>query len=223
MELTKDQIDRLLKSDLANIVKKVLKGKPLNDSEIEHLKNGHSKDQTSDQNAEISRPEVPANDFPIWWETFADEYIKNGYNGTQAYLKAKPGVKLATANTESCLLLQNPKFRKVLKSNRQNATDKIEIDRIQWLNEMKDLAFAKGVKVEGATKHRALETLGRIAGFIQDELRMRHTFSPVDVAVTLAGMSRLHDNGKLATIEIETSKLLEAEILDDDTPQSSIP
>lgn len=163
-----------------------------------------------------SQTRTPEKDIPPWWEIFADEYLKNGYNATQAYLKARPNVAMATAKTESCLLLQNPNFRKLLKSKRQSASDKIEIDRDQWLDEMKDLAFAKDVKVEGATKHRALETLGRIAGIIQDKVDMRHSFTAVDVAITLANMSRLHDEGKSQPIKLDVAKLLTAEIADDE-------
>lgn len=222
MELTKDQIDRLLKSDLANIVKKVLKGKPLTDFEIEHLKNAHKQDQTPAPDASNPSPEVPAARFPPWWEVFTDEYLKNGYNGTQAYLKARPNVTMGTAKAESCNLVKNPNFQQLLAKKRQKVTNKIDVDFNRWLEEMESLAFARVFKVDAGAKHKALETLGKITGIIQDKVEMRHTFSPVDVAVTLAGLTRMNDNGELQTIEINVEKLLEAEILDDDG-QSSIP
>lgn len=46
----------------------------------------------------------------MWWITFWTEYVRNGNNGTEAYLAAKPAATRKTAEVESYKLLRKPVF-----------------------------------------------------------------------------------------------------------------
>ena len=71
-------------------------------------------------------------------KAFVVEYIKNGCNGRQAYLKAAPGVKIQSAETEASKLLRIPKVAKALSKHTLNvdelSKEAIEAD-IVWAKE----------------------------------------------------------------------------------------
>lgn len=45
------------------------------------------------------------------WVMFIDEYLRNGFNATQAYMKAYPECKETSAIKQACLLLKNSNIR----------------------------------------------------------------------------------------------------------------
>jgi len=79
---------------------------------------------------------------PLWWEKFAVEYLKNNENGAQAYLKARPHVKLRTATVESCKLLTNPNFQKILAKQRELVENDIGMTRREYFAMLSEKAKA---------------------------------------------------------------------------------
>jgi hypothetical protein len=77
---------------------------------------------------------------PIWHETFITEYLKNGGNGAQAYLKAKPGVTENTAKTNAARLLANANFITVFEAQKAKLVAKTGMTRERWLKLICDIA-----------------------------------------------------------------------------------
>ncbi len=59
-----------------------------------------------------------------WKAVFKATYLSNGNNGTQAYLKAKPHVSLATASSEAYKLLNTPEMIKALRRETDKQVNK---------------------------------------------------------------------------------------------------
>lgn len=77
---------------------------------------------------------------PDWWYIFITEYLKNGNNGTQAFLKAKPNCEFTTARTNSSQLLAKTNFLKVLNEEREKLEQKNGISREKCIKILADMA-----------------------------------------------------------------------------------
>jgi phage terminase small subunit len=77
---------------------------------------------------------------PLWWQEFISEYLKNGENAKQAYLKVKPHCAPSTAEVKGSELVRNGKFSKALQEARVKAESKIDMSREKWLKLVCDVA-----------------------------------------------------------------------------------
>ena len=69
---------------------------------------------------------------------FCDEYLANGFNGTQAYLSAYPSVKREeTAAAAATRMLKNVKVQEYIKSEQDKMSDNLHITRETILNDLK--------------------------------------------------------------------------------------
>lgn len=74
-----------------------------------------------------------------WQTVFEAEYLKNGNNGTQAYLIAKPNVTLKTAKVESSKYLTRPDVIESLKRTTDKQVDKLRFSKGQILDNIDDI------------------------------------------------------------------------------------
>lgn len=65
-------------------------------------------------------PPTPPPDLTTQQYEFALHYLANGFNATQAYLSASPGVTKKTASVEGCRYLANPKIRAYIAKQQRN-------------------------------------------------------------------------------------------------------
>jgi hypothetical protein len=74
-------------------------------------------------------------------ETFVTEYLFNGNNGTQAYLKIYPKVKVTSAATEAWRMLRNPDVIKLLREMGDKHHDDLVAGHKEILREVSSLAL----------------------------------------------------------------------------------
>ena len=104
-----------------------------------------------------------------WQSLFIAEYLKNGFNGTQAYLTIKPQNTLLTAQVESCKLLKTPKVKSLLQRERalvdatSLATREVLIVEAHEAREM-----AKATKNVGGM-NQSTELKGKLSGVFQQD------------------------------------------------------
>ncbi len=85
--------------------------------------------------------EIPfSREYPVWWDEFAVEYIKNGQNGAAAYRKAKRGVTKKTSESESWKLLRFPEFTRVLQYHRDEMRAAVDLSRDEWMHGLSQIA-----------------------------------------------------------------------------------
>lgn len=77
---------------------------------------------------------------PLWWKIFALEYLKNGQNGTEAYMKARPKTKRSTAEANSSKLLGNAKFQAFYQPMIAKTEESIGMSRKRWFKLLADVA-----------------------------------------------------------------------------------
>lgn len=113
---------------------------------------------------------------------FCEEYVKNGLNGTQAYMKAyKNCKKEETATASASRLLRNVKVLSYIEELQEELKDKAIMsakERMVWLSEVVNDIQKEGVKVktpdrefilgEGNadlnTKMKAIDILNKMSG-----------------------------------------------------------
>ena len=119
---------------------------------------------------------------------FANEYISNGQNATQAYLKAYPDASYETANVEGSKFLRKPSIRAYIEAELKKIEEKAILSRDEILRLLAEGARgkmkeqkpvfnpAKGtidtVEVDIAPKDRmkALELAGKTMSLFTDKL-----------------------------------------------------
>lgn len=103
-------------------------------------------------------------------KAFADEYVSNGFNGLQAYLKIYPNVTEDTAKVSASRLLTKDNIKGYVLDIQSKLEKKSLItkeDIIKDLLEIKDL-----YKKEGKFSHnsiRAIENINRMLGYNEAE------------------------------------------------------
>lgn len=103
-------------------------------------------------------------DLKPWQLQFIQEYLLNGNNATQAYLKVKPNVENTTARTEGSLLLAKPNVKQemdrvleerlhVTADTSKITQDKLNLDTQRFINmalvDRNPNAGLKGVELQG--------------------------------------------------------------------------
>lgn len=77
---------------------------------------------------------------PLWWQIFITEYLKNGQNGTDAYLKARPKTSKNAARANAQRLLANDAFILLLEKSQVKVIEKTEMSRERWIELLADVA-----------------------------------------------------------------------------------
>jgi len=85
-------------------------------------------------------------------KVFASEYLDNGNNGTQAYLKAHPEVTKHAASTCAGRLLAKVAIQRYIKELEQKALYAAGVSREKVISEISCYAFQKGVSLKDAGK-----------------------------------------------------------------------
>lgn len=141
------------------------------------------------------------------------EYLRNGEKGSPAYRKAKPSVSFKTAEVESCKLLKNPKFSKVLDTEREKFQAAIDLNQEEWIAEVVSIATSTPDKIEGGTKLKALELLARHKGYLSDRLEISGTKSFSESFFdAIKKLRESPDTPRLTSSQI--TSVIEAEIVD---------
>lgn len=66
------------------------------------------------------------------YKLFADEWLTNGNNGVQAYLKISPNVTYKTAGVEAQKYLKKPVIKEYIEKKQKETAEKQQID-YEWL------------------------------------------------------------------------------------------
>lgn len=121
--------------------------------------------------AEKEGIDVENNGLRLSWVKFIDEYMANGGNATQAYLKAYPESSERAARSSAPVLLARPSIREEI--NNRLATQRVTDDFI--ITGLADIAvsFRKEKTIMAAVK--ALEVLARIKGMLTDTKKFEFT------------------------------------------------
>lgn len=151
---------------------------------------------------------------PTWWKIFAVAFLRNGENATQAYLHVKPNLTIQSAASESCKLLGNIEFNKVLQEERTKMHQMIDMTQQEWITELVEVAKTKPDRVEAGAKLRALELLGKSRGYLMDRLDLTSGKKPISESFveTIAKLRAMPDLPKITSEDL--NKLLECEIVD---------
>ena len=107
--------------------------------------------------------------------TFCQEYVKNGLNGTQAYLKAyKTCKKEDTAKVNASRLLTNANVQNYIQELQEKIEDETIMtakERMKWLSEVIKIKLPDGsdeiLYMKNAdlnTKLKAIDTLNKMTG-----------------------------------------------------------
>lgn len=142
---------------------------------------------------------------PIWWQVFISEYVKNGQNATQAYIKARPDIKnSATAAVMAERLLRKANFALILKEAQDKAVSKIEMSRERWLQLVSDCAgfdIRNYLKLESGSGDVQLvdDWKERVDGHAISEVQLNTTTLESGAVVQRVKLSR---ESKLKALEI---------------------
>jgi hypothetical protein len=101
---------------------------------------------------------------------FADEYIKNGFNGKQAYQKIYPDVKDSTALSNSSKLLNDANIKQYILDIQKKVEERSMITKeeiIQRLLQIQDLHWLDTKGAPSAV--RALENINKMLGYNNPE------------------------------------------------------
>ncbi|MBR0471714.1 MAG: terminase small subunit [Methanosphaera sp.] len=96
-------------------------------------------------------------------KTFCQEYVKNGMNGTKAYMAAYPDSSEESARRQASRLLTNVDIQKYIEKLQSKNEDKAIMsvqDRMRWLTELVNSKKEKSV----SNKLKALEILNKMDG-----------------------------------------------------------
>lgn len=152
---------------------------------------------------------------PAWWIIFAMEYLRNGEKGSPAYRIAKPTVSFKTAEVESCKLLKNPKFSKVLDAEREKFQAAIDLNQKEWIAEIVSIATSRPDKIEAGSKLKALEILGRHKGFLSNHLDVTTGEKSLGESF-ISAIAKMRADPNLPRLTSEdVDEILAAEIVDD--------
>lgn len=114
---------------------------------------------------------------------FVEEYLSNGLNGTQAYMKVY-GTKENTANVNSSKLLSNANIKAAIENAQKVTCEKLNITKESLLLDLikiKDLCVDDKRYVHNAIK--AVETMSKMLGY----------FAPTETNTTLSTNFKLAD------------------------------
>lgn len=132
---------------------------------------------------------------------FIDEWLKNGFNGTKAYLKLKPDVKESSARTLSSKILTKVNIQGEIKARfaRQNVTESIIVQELFDIgtNYREEKELSAAVQALGIlAKHMGMLTEDKKKEFTEEHPAM---FLPPMSAERMEEMRKRRQNmGRLA-------------------------
>lgn len=97
--------------------------------------------------------------------TFAQEYVKNGNNGTKAYMKAYPDCTYETAMANASDLLRNTKVKEYIESLQAEIEDKAIMsakERMEWLTKV--VTGEIDEKIYMSDKLKSIDILNKMDG-----------------------------------------------------------
>lgn len=100
---------------------------------------------------------------PIWWNVMIANYIQNGGNATEAYMLARPKVKIQTAEVEGCKLLRNPRFVELMEKKKAEMEVRVDMSKDAWFKEV--MKVYRGA-FKDTDKLRALDMVAKAFGYI---------------------------------------------------------
>lgn len=100
-------------------------------------------------------------------KAFAQEYVKNGNNGTEAYMKVYPDSSYDSARSSSADLLTKPNIQEYIKELQDKIEDKSIMsakDRMIFLTNVVNGIMEGQEKVCGSDRLKALDILNKMSG-----------------------------------------------------------
>lgn len=108
-------------------------------------------------------------------KAFADKYLVNGMNATQAYLSVYKSSKKTTAETNGQKLLHNTAIKNYIKSEQEKSSEELKITRNELLM---DLQYIKDFHKTGdfpTHALKAIEIINKMLGFNEpDKSEVEH-------------------------------------------------
>ena len=105
-------------------------------------------------------------------KVFCQEYVKNGMNGTKAYMKAYSDVSEETARVNASRLLTNANVKKYIEELQNKKEDKAIMsiqDRKKWLTDLISSKKEKSI----SNKLKALEILNKMDGVYTQKVEVQ--------------------------------------------------
>jgi len=103
---------------------------------------------------------------------FCQEYVKNGMNGTKAYMKVYPNSSEKSAKDNASRLIAKDSIQKYIKELQNKSEDKAIMsiqDRMQWLTNLITSKTEQSV----ANKLKALEILNKMDGVYTQKVEVQ--------------------------------------------------
>ncbi len=107
------------------------------------------------------------NEFEI---NFLNIWFNNGFNATEAYLLAKPGVQYNTAKTEGNKLLTKPYIELEIIKRKLAIQSKSEIKLEDMVSKLKNLMYECIEDSDRTNLLKTIDTLNKMAGFYQQKI-----------------------------------------------------
>lgn len=104
-----------------------------------------------------------------------DEYLVNGMNGTQAYLKFYPNVSENTAAVNFKKILSNTKIDDYLKSKLQNKAVELDLSLNKLLMDLENDKGAARKSKQFASAIKATEVQAKLLGYTVDKKEINVT------------------------------------------------
>jgi phage terminase small subunit len=115
---------------------------------------------------------------------FIKEYLSNGFNQTQAYLKAFPKATYNTAATESGRLLKKPYIKTAVEKEVSKAGEKIDLRKEDLINDLlkiKEMCISEDKRsIHNAIK--AVEVLNKMLGYNAPEKTDVNLSGDIDIS-----------------------------------------
>lgn len=95
-------------------------------------------------------------------KAFVGEYIKNGYNATQAYLSIRPEVSYKTAQASASQYLSNPIIKQAVEGATNRTLNKAIATREHLINEAHDILEAAKQEKQYSTALNAVDLKAKL-------------------------------------------------------------
>lgn len=100
--------------------------------------------------------------------SFCEEYLRNGLNATQAYIKTYPDSSYDAAKSSAALLLTNPNIRKYIADKREESSKSLKISKEMLIQDLLDIKNAN-LGGKSSLAIRAIEVINRMQGYNEPE------------------------------------------------------
>lgn len=97
-------------------------------------------------------------------QAFADEYLSNGLNATQAYLSTYPSVTENTAKVNGSKLLTNTNIKDYIDTKREQTSKVLNISKESLIQDLIDIKNGN-IKDRPMIAVKAIETINKMQGY----------------------------------------------------------